>query len=150
MSNFSLLNKDLIFLNKEFANTDELFGFISDKGLELGFSKPSFEDALKTREQNFPTGLKLNEYSVAIPHADAEHIKEEFISLIILKSPITFKSMEDPKQSVEVNLVFVLGLINPDNQLETLQSVVELMQNTDKVRALLDAQSIEKIEEIIK
>ena len=58
--------------------------------------------------------------------------------------------MEDPNQSVEVNLVFVLGLINPDNQLETLQSVIELMQNTDKVSALLDAQSIETIEEIIK
>ena len=112
--------------------------------------KKSFMKKFFKEKQNFPTGLNLGEIGVAIPHTDAEYIKEEFIAVCQLKNEVEFKSMEDADESVNVKLAFVLGLNQPHSQLTILQELMQLIQNKETVNALINANDKEDILKIIE
>ncbi|MDN6663379.1 MAG: PTS sugar transporter subunit IIA [Tetragenococcus koreensis] len=140
-----VLNKKLVFLNENFNNANELFDFVGAKTKELDLAKNSYVDALKKRESDFPTAIQFNDVGVAIPHADSEHIKNEFIALVTLDEPIKFKAMEDSDQEIEVTIVFVLGLLKANDQLETLQAIVKLLQEKNALNLLNDADNINDV-----
>ncbi|AYW45349.1 PTS sugar transporter subunit IIA [Tetragenococcus koreensis] len=140
-----VLNKKLIFLNKRFNSTDELFDFIGNKATRLGLSKDSYASALKERELYFPTALEFNNIGVAIPHADSGHINNEFISLITLDEPIEFSAMEDSDRRIKVSIVFVLGLLKANDQLATLQAIMQLLQEENTLKYLMDANNVDDV-----
>ncbi|WP_195852338.1 PTS sugar transporter subunit IIA [Aerococcus urinae] len=138
------IRKDMVFLNQDIASSDELFEFIVEKAQEHGLVKDSYVQALKDREAQFPTGLQLEKVGVAIPHADAEHLNEEFIALVTLDSPVEFHSMEDPSKTVAADIVFALGLTKSEDQLETLQTIVQIIQDDNKISNLLEAKDVDE------
>ncbi|MGX7107398.1 PTS sugar transporter subunit IIA [Hutsoniella sourekii] len=141
----NVINDDLIFLNETFNDSSELFDFVAGESTKLGLSKDTYAQALKDREIEFPTGLQLENYGVAIPHSDSVHINEEFIAVVTLKEPVEFKSMEDPDQSVETRLVFVLGLTKAEDQLSTLQTIIQLIQDESALEGILGAKTKEEL-----
>lgn len=144
-----MLNKELIFLNESFESTSELFDFVGIKTKELGLSYDNYAANLKKREADFPTALEFNDIGVAIPHADSESLKEEFISLITLDKPLTFRAMENPDKEIKVKIVFVLGLLKANDQLETLQAIVKLLQKENALVRLNDASNIKEVTNIL-
>lgn len=146
----TVIKKEVIFLNKTFKTTDELFTFIGEKTNALGLAKKTFESALKEREAVYPTGLQLDNIGVAIPHSDAEHINEEFISVVIQDEPVSFKSMEDANQAVDVSIIFVLGLKKAEDQLATLQTIMQVIQDPQVLDNLMKASSTDEVLNILK
>ncbi|WP_019795487.1 PTS sugar transporter subunit IIA [Streptococcus sobrinus] len=144
------LDENLIFTNKSFSTSKELFKTISDVTLALGNTREDFLSRVIDREANFPTGIQLEKIGVAIPHTDAECIFKEFVAVVINQSPIPFKSMEDPSQLVQASLVFVLGLNQPHEQLEMLQSLMGLLQNEKLLFKIVAATSAEEVLTIVK
>lgn len=146
----TVIKKEVIFLNKTFKTTDELFTFIGEKTNSLGLAKETFESALKEREAVYPTGLQLDNIGVAIPHSDAEHINEEFISVVTVDEPVSFKSMEDANQAVDVSIIFVLGLKKAEDQLATLQAIMQVIQDPQVLDNLMKASSTDEVLNILK
>ncbi|EFR31769.1 PTS sugar transporter subunit IIA [Eremococcus coleocola] len=144
------VNKDLVFLNQEFDTNSELFEFVGAEANDLGVAKESYADALKEREANFPTGLELENFGVAIPHSDSIHINEEFISVVTLDKPVQFSSMEDLSKKLDVRLVFVLGLKKAEDQLSILQAIISVIQDESKVEKLISAASSDEVLEILE
>ncbi|GBD61573.1 hypothetical protein TEH11_1256 [Tetragenococcus halophilus subsp. halophilus] len=144
-----MLNKKLIFLNENFDNTSELFDFVGSKTKELGLSRDNYAANLKKREADFPTALEFNDIGVAIPHADSESLNKEFISLITLNKPLTFRAMENSDKEVKVKIVFVLGLLKANDQLETLQAIVKLLQKESALERLNHASNIKEITSVL-
>ena len=68
------------------------FTILSQKACLLGKVTDEFEVNVKKREDNFPTGIQLEDFAVAIPHTDAEYVKEEFIAVAVFKEPVKFSS----------------------------------------------------------
>lgn len=145
----SVIRNEVIFLNQSFDSTDELFSFIGKETNTLGLAKDTFESALKEREATYPTGLQLEKIGVAIPHSDAEHIIEEFISVVTVEEPVTFKSMEDANKTVEASIVFVLGLKKAEDQLATLQAIMQVIQDQEVLDSLLEAKNNDEVLEIL-
>ncbi|MGT2750925.1 PTS sugar transporter subunit IIA [Streptococcus orisasini] len=139
----------LIFVNENFESSDDMFATIYEKSLDLGYVHNTFLEKIIEREKNFPTGLQLEKMGVAIPHTDAECIKKEFVA-IVTTHPVTFVSMEDFNQSVAAEIVFVLGLKEPHAQLEMLQSLMGLLQNSEILAQIRKARSAEAIVTIVK
>lgn len=135
----SMLREELIFLNQKFTSPTELFEFVGQKADSLNLINSGFVEGITKREEEFPTGLQLENFGVAIPHTDAEHIKDEFISVITLSEPTAFKPMDGSPEEVSVKLVFVLGLKKPEGQLETLQKIMQVIQDEEKVKNILNA-----------
>lgn len=144
------INENMVLPSLECKTKEELFKAIHNIGIENGYIKEEFYEKILQREQNFPTGLNLGEIGVAIPHTDAEYIKEEFIAVCQLKNEVEFKSMEDADESVNVKLAFVLGLNKPHSQLTILQELMQLIQNKETVNALINANDKEDILKIIE
>ncbi|AVK49270.1 MULTISPECIES: PTS sugar transporter subunit IIA [Clostridium] len=143
------INEKLIKVNLPCKDRNELFKMMHDEAFKYGYVESSFLDGLISRESIFPTGIKLNNYSVAIPHTDAVHVKKEFIAIVVPENPIQFKLMEDEKQEEKVNLVFMLGLNKPHSQLEVLRELMDLIQREDLVKQIIRATSQEDIENIL-
>ena len=59
-----------------------------------GFVKASYESAVITREQEFPTGLPTNYCGVAIPHTDPQHVNDKAIGIAVLAEAVPFVMMK--------------------------------------------------------
>lgn len=144
------LKDELIKLNLSCSGQEHLFEVICNEAFKKGYVKERFLAKIKERESIFPTGLKLNDYSVAIPHTDPEYVREQFISLATLKEPIIFHLMDDASQQTNVNVVILLGLNQPHSQIEALQQLVEIIQDHGKIDQLLKARNSGDVRTVLK
>ncbi|WP_315073157.1 PTS sugar transporter subunit IIA [uncultured Clostridium sp.] len=143
------INKNLIKVNLPCKDRNELFQMMHDEVFKYGYVESTYLDGLISRENVFPTGIKLTNYNVAIPHTDAIHVKEEFIAIAVPKSPIKFKLMEDETQEEEISLIFMLGLNKPHDQLEVLKELMEVIQQEDLVKQIIEAKDQDQIENLL-
>lgn len=98
--------------------------------------KESFTHAVVEREKIYATGLELLDMGIAIPHTDAEHVKEPAIALGILEKPVKFCGMGEPDKQVEVEVIFMLAIKEAHAQLQILQALLKVFQKEGKLNAL--------------
>lgn len=144
------IKEELVFLNQQVSDRTELFKKLSDTYLEENYVGDGFYDFLSKREDDYPTGLQLDNHTAAIPHGDPEHIKESFISVVTLAEPIQMKKMEDPDEAIDVDLFFVLGLADGGQHLDILRKVIGLIQQEEFVNEIKEAQSSEEVLAVIQ
>ena len=65
------LDKKLIHLQAEAGHANDIFDQLGTCFINEGYSRSDYVEALKQREAQFPTGLDINGFGVAIPHTDA-------------------------------------------------------------------------------
>ena len=118
--------------------------------VQEGYAKETYVDALYKREQEFPTGLDVDGVGVAIPHTDVSHVKKAGIAIAVLNNPVTFVQMGTDDETVEVRLVFMLAVINPDKHIDRLQRIMAIIQDTRVLKKLIEANRADQIIEIIK
>jgi len=135
------LKEDLMFLKLDVSSRDELFKKMSDIYVEKKLVKEDFYQFLSEREDDYPTGLQLEDYAVAIPHGNPEHIKESFVSVVSLTKPIMINKMEDASEKIPIDLFFFLGLGDGNTHLGILRETMGLIQKKELVDKLREAQS---------
>ncbi|WP_347161254.1 PTS sugar transporter subunit IIA [Peptostreptococcus anaerobius] len=141
--------KELVFYDLSVADKGEFFTILSQKACSLGKVTDEFEVNVKKREDNFPTGIQLEDFAVAIPHTDAEYVKEEFIAVAVFKEPVKFSSMEDASAILDVRAAFMLGLNQPHSQLEVLTELMGIFQDKETMAKIINSSSKEELENII-
>lgn len=150
MKILDLLKKDLVITKLEVESRENMFKVLYEKLYNTGCVKESFLDGIESREAEFPTGLKLNKYGVAIPHTDPEHVIKPAMAMATLKEPVIFKSMENSSNEVKVNIVFMLAIKEPNMQIEMLKQLSQILQNDSLLEQLIKANEKGEILEAIK
>ncbi|WP_213951569.1 PTS sugar transporter subunit IIA [Tepidanaerobacter syntrophicus] len=150
MEILNLFNTNLIVTNLEARSKEDIFEKLYDKLYKNGFVKKDYLRALIEREQNFPTGLKLESYGVAIPHTDPEYVEKAAISVATLKKPVIFKNMADPTEDVPINIVFMIALNEAHSQVRVLEQLIQLIQNEEKMKEIIKSNNAEEIINLIK
>ncbi|MFS2327794.1 PTS sugar transporter subunit IIA [Brucella sp. H1_1004] len=141
------LDPNAIELQSDATTNEEIIRILAGKLEKLGYVKPSYADAVVSRELSMPTGLPLElEKNVAVPHTDPEHVLKAGIAFATLKSPVEFTNMEDPDEAVAVGYVFLLAINDKDKQIETLQQIMATIQDPDALERLMAARSFEDIQ----
>ena len=107
------IDKDLIFINMNFENKSELFGFIADELKKRNYVTDTYEEAVNKREEKFPTGFQLKNINIAMPHADPVNSRADKLVVLTLEKPVEFQNAED-KGMIGVNIVFGLVFHNRD------------------------------------
>ena len=115
-----------------------------------GYAKESYVDALIAREEEFPTGLDVSGIGVAIPHTSVEHVNKVGIAIAVLNRPVTFIQMGTDDETVEVRLVFMLAVVDPNAHIDQLQRIVEIIQDQAVLGKLMEAKEAEEIIQIIR
>lgn len=136
----ALTGRDAIALGVEASTPEEVIRLLATRLERAGRVRPSFAEAVLAREAAMPTGLPMGyAMNVAVPHTDAEHVRQPAIAIATLARPVDFANMENPGEVVAVGLVFMLALNDKDHQIEMLQQIMEIVQDAGTVEALIAA-----------
>ena len=115
-----------------------------------GYVKDSFVGAVLERERTFPTGLPTGDVSVAIPHADSEHVLRSAIAVGVLAHPIGFQQMGDPETCLDVDLVMVLAIRNPKAVVPFLQKACMAFQDQELLGRIKSAADPEEVSDLLR
>ncbi|MGX7109464.1 PTS sugar transporter subunit IIA [Facklamia miroungae] len=147
-----MLENKIVRLKVKNLNTkEEVLNNLSQRLIEEGVVKPSFKQAILEREETYPTGLQFEDYSIALPHTESEHVIQSQIAIMTLDKPVTFYEMATADKEIEVKTVFMLALKDSQQHLAILQKVMELLQNKEvmkKIESFDDAPG--NVDQIIK
>lgn len=150
MSFAEFLDPNAIILNLKAETAEDVIRQLGGHLLSQGAVKDDFVDATLAREAEMPTGLPLGGIiHAAIPHVDIEYVNRSALALATLPEPVTFQNMVDPDESVPVRLVIMLALSQPKSQIEMLQRVAGILQDTAVVEQLMAADSPQAVLEIL-
>lgn len=144
------VKKDTIFLNCQAQSRAELFSKVSDKLLNEGYVKKGFLDFINHREDNYPTGLQLQNHTVAIPHGDPQFINKPFVAVITLTKPVTMRRMDDATIKLPVDTLFTLGLTNGSDHLDLLKEIMKLLQTDSFVQQIKNCTNKDEVETVIR
>lgn len=117
---------------------EEVLSAIADALCEQGLVKDTYKEAILNREKEFPTGLNTGGINLAIPHADVVHVNKPAIAIAILDKPVEFQAMDEPEQTILVQVVVMLALKEAHGHIEMLQKVVGFIQDQSLVKQLIE------------
>lgn len=144
------LNKNLIQLQMEASTPNDIFEKLGGCFIKEGYSNEDYVEALKEREAQFPTGLDINGFGVAIPHTDARYVLHETEGIVTLKNPVTFVQMGSDDTLVEVKVVVMLAIENPHTHMQKLQQILRIIQDDKVLEKIYLAKDKEEVIDIIK
>lgn len=145
-----LLDESLILFNVEAKNREELLTKLSHLLYERGYVKESYLVAVQERENKYPTGLPTKMIRIAVPHTGIEHVKKSGILVAFLKEPIVFKDMGNGVDDIPVELVFMLSISAPKDQLLVLQQIIDLFSNDKALTAIKAVRDAKSFIQVIK
>ena len=144
------LTENLIFPELEVKNSSEIMEKMGAAFIREGLCKESYINALINRESEFPTGIDIDGFGIAIPHTDVSHVNESGIGIATLRKPVKFIQMGTDDEEVETRVVVMLAVDNPQKHLSTLQSILEVLQDKNVLYQLSNAKEKKEVIEIIK
>lgn len=144
-----LFDRQVILFDQKAPDAPTALSRLADRMHQAGVVDDRYRDAILTRESKFPTGLLTTTMGVAIPHTDADKVIEPQIGFMRLKEPVVFHQMGD-NQEIEVRLIFMLALKKSADQLQMLQTLMELFQNQAAMDRLLRVTTADEVVEIMR
>ena len=144
------LKSSLILPELKAQSYEDIMKQLGSALIQEGYAKESYVDALIQREKEFPTGLDVNGVGVAIPHTDISHVNRAGIAIAVLRRPVTFVQMGTEDENVDVQLIFMLAVVNPNEHIDQLQRILAIIQDTNVLKQLLNVKETKQIIQIIK
>jgi len=138
---------ELTEINLEVNNKEEVIRLLSAKMNQLGYVEEGFEEAVMAREEEYPTGLPTK-IPVALCHVEAEYVNQTALAVATLKKPVEFHNMGDPKSLLPVEIVFLLTIVEPKQQVVYLRKMMELFKD-DTLSKMKNAQTREELVSIL-
>lgn len=144
------LDKKYVFLHKDFASKEETFHFINEILLENNYVTEEYLTKVLERENTFPTGMKLEEMNVAIPHIDSKYILKENLFVITSKKGIEFSNAENNGEKLNVSIIFGLLIKEHNTHISFLVKLIELFQQNDKLEQILESSDEDEVINILR
>ena len=134
----SEIDHRLLFPFLHASNWEEALDLITDKMIQCGYVYPTYKEAVKQREREYPTGFKvIGGIGAAVPHAEPGHVIRPVTAVASLREPVLFKDMEGGE--TKISLIFLQAILNPSDHIDTMSEIVMLLRDTGNVKALLSA-----------
>lgn len=137
------------FYKKAYHSSQEYLAETADMLERKGLVKEGFKKVLMDREDKYPTGIRTMTLPVSIPHAEFSYVNQESIVVTVFDQPVMFRRMDAPDVEVGAEISFMLLLRDAHSHLTVLQQLSKLLQS-DKLKRIKQADSMEALEEILK
>lgn len=143
-------NQKFLYYSFDEEEQEALLTKMSEVLIDAGFVHESYQKAVIEREHVFPTGLPTQGIHVAIPHTDSIHVKKEGFLVGVLEKPVTFEMMASKDVFLDVELIFMLAIKQPEDQLVMLQKLMQLCQDEQNLRLLKAKEKVVEVEQLLK
>ncbi len=144
------LKESLIFTDLVAETYEDVMRSVGKQIAAEGYAKESYVDALISREKDFPTGLDIDGFGVAIPHTDVSHVNQAATAIAVLRNPVSFVQMGTDDDYVDAKIIFMLAVDDPQGHLEQLQRIISIIQDKDVLDKLSKATKASEIIDVIK
>jgi len=144
------LNKNLIYLFKASIERDDAIKKLASLLEKHGFVKNSFTKAVIEREKIFPTGLPTQPIGIAIPHTDAEHVNKGAMAVGVLSEPVIFNEMGNLESTVDVSIISMLAIANPEMLISVLRKLATTFQDKEFLIGLKSASTADEVLSLYK
>jgi PTS system galactitol-specific IIA component len=134
-----IFNEDLIELKFDAKSKEDVIYCLGDKLRKAGCIKEGFEEAVLEREKQYPTGLPTP-VPIALCHEKAEWVKKTAISIATLGKPVRFNNMGNPNTVVDVDIVFLLAVKDPNNHMKLLKKLMVFFKDGETLMQIRDTQ----------
>jgi len=116
---------------------------------DYDFVKDTYLKGVLEREKVYPTGLPSRGISIAIPHTDPIHVKKSQIAVMTLKNPVLFSMMGSPEVTLPVQIVFMMAIKEPKQQLQLLKQLMKVFQDEKLLQEILASQDEENLKTLL-
>lgn len=132
---------DLVFLRQRFIDSDDFFHTVNEKLLAVNLVTIDFLQNIRLREREYPTGLALESFSIAIPHTDIKFIKEPFVAFYQLAEEMPWNEMGADENKLKIKFIILLGLVDTSSHIDFLQNLITLFSTENHADWLSKTQS---------
>ena len=135
--NEALFTPELVFFDWECATPGEVFARLEGELAPRGYIAEGWLNAVRTREDAYPTGLAMPAANIAIPHTDPGFVAKPYIAVVKPAAPVTFNAMAGMSAPVPAQIVINLGIAEPGGQVEALQALMNIFMGADAAADVL-------------
>lgn len=132
-----MIHENLIFNDLCAHTKEDIISQLAEKLLAAGMVKDTYKAAVLKREEEYPTGLSLGEYSIAMPHTFAAHVNSPAIAVAKLSEPVTFIEMGSKDVELSVSLVMMMAISDPQEQVGLLKKILRVFSNEETLENLM-------------
>ena len=133
-----ILSEDLIELGITETEKEAVIKILADKLKAEGFVKDGYFENVIKREEEFPTGLPTV-IPVALCHTEAEYVNQSAMAVGTLAQPVEFHEMGTPERNIKAEIVFLLALKDPKDQISYLKTMVTVFKSKETLETIRDA-----------
>ncbi len=141
----SIIDKRHVKVGLKADSREEALRLAGQMFLDTGCVKESFIDAILEREELYPTGLNLKYNAIAMPHTTPQHVNRPGIALVKLEKPVVFMHMGSTGEKVEAEMIFMMAITDPEEQIHNLKKIMTLFMDEELVGRFRDAASEEEL-----
>ncbi|MCC0642298.1 MULTISPECIES: PTS sugar transporter subunit IIA [unclassified Clostridioides] len=138
MESMQIISSNLIFKDIEVSSNEDALKFLGQRLFDEQYVKESYIEAVIAREKKYATGLPTGIYGVAIPHTDIVHVNEPGIAIGILNKPVKFIMMGTDDTEIDVKVIFMLAVKEPQEQLQLLERLMTIFQDENMLNNIID------------
>lgn len=132
-----LFSPELVFFDWGCATPGEVFAQLESELAPRGYIADGWLDAVRTREDAYPTGLAMPAANIAIPHTDPGFVAKPYIAVVKPAAPVTFNAMAGMGAPVPAQIIINLGIAEPGGQVEALQALMNIFMDADSAADVL-------------
>lgn len=140
------LHDEHIFIDLNIEHRDEMFKHVSRILLKNGYIKDNYLVNVIDREEKYPTGFKLKNLNVAMPHVAPEHVMQNGLFVVTNKHGIVFKNAETD-QDLKVHIVFGLLLKDSTTHLNFLMKLATSFKDDQQLHQILNSTTKAEVKE---
>jgi len=140
----TLFDPALVCLQVEASDKKEAVSVLAEALHAARKVRESFLEAVLEREAGYPTGLPTPGAAIAIPHTDVQHCIEPAVAVGTLRDAVEFEEMGSPGSALEVRIVFLLSITNPEDHVEWLSRLSSAFHSPELASKLLESTNAEQ------
>lgn len=144
-----VISRELIELGLEADTKQEVIRQLGGRLRALGYVTDGYCENVIKREEEFPTGLPTI-IPVALCHTEAQYVKRSALAVGTLARPVEFKEMGAPDRNVKAEIVFLLALNDPKDQVPWLKKMVTVFKSKEALDQIKEAEDKEELEAFLK
>ena len=87
---------------------------------------------------------------MAVPHTDTIHVIKPAVAIATLKEPVVFHGMGAPETDVEVSVVLMLAIHDPQEVVNVLRKIIFVIEDDAALQKILAAVNKVEIKNTLK
>ncbi len=145
-----MIHKELIYINLQAKKKEDVIEKLADELFSAGKVKETFKEAVLAREKEYPTGLPLGNYNIAMPHTFAQHVVEPAIAVAKLETPVIFTEMGTTDTELPVSLIMMMAVSEPKEQVGLLKKILQVFSDSEVLQELMESTTVQDMYETLK